>query len=566
MRSLGPCSAEWPPGIQSAGLSVIGSQLNSPRPRFRPEIFAVLRSPVFKAATVLVVLGLVPRLFWLKSTATHVDGLLPLGSYLWLHAGEGNLLNIFFLSRDYTYPPGQYLLTLPLLSWVQSYQDVLFWFRLPSLLAWTAGLGGAFLLVHRVLGPRGLLPALAVSVLALFSWRGWIEGSQGYVYASTFPLTAMMAFFVLTESGRRWLADPLPAFGIGIIWGISLWFSYQMLFVAAASFAFIGLRSLHRRSGREITGTIAAAAGFGIPAAIVYHQILRTVLQWASGTPSWAGGLPMDGIRGGMTFPLTAWFEVVQSNFSFMPWGWPSKVFAFGWLLLVAGGLFRVWRNKALRTSCGSALWWLVAIVVVFTAGPYLGKFPLGATRHSFVLTVPMLLATAIALRGYNFSGRAYSGGLVVGAVVFAVNFLPFWERTRNHVDLQLLHDEMQAAPSARMVDLPGSYTWDHVLLAWKSPQMLDRLKRSADLKADADWENWVTETPTCFLLSHRAPLSSVDRERLLVAGAGRIETLAEQPPVGGTELAGIINGGNGFYLYRVHSTGSPAPAVEGLP
>jgi hypothetical protein len=125
------------------------------------------------------------RIVWLGKFMVHVDDILPLAECLRLRANPYYLADIVALSTRYTYPPGQFFLSLPLASLTADFHAALILYRLPSLLIWLAGLFGLYRLLRQLLPTASALILAVPVMLGLFSWRGFVESSQGY--SSIFP-------------------------------------------------------------------------------------------------------------------------------------------------------------------------------------------------------------------------------------------------------------------------------------------------------------------------------------------------------------------------------------------
>lgn len=493
------------------------------------------------------------RLLMIGTVATHVDDLVPLAEHMRQHGGHGTFSQIIELSRFYTYPPGQFLISLPLTRLAATPEDMLFWFRLPSFLFWMAGLLGGYWLLRSLLGGTNERLATLAILPVLFSWRGIIESSQGYNYAAALPACVLIAALCLTERGQRLHRHPAGAIVTGLLMGICCWFTYQAIFIAAASLAYLGLRSIQRRSLRELLATLVAAVAFAGPVWLVYHICLRYVLAFASGTPRWAGGVPGSTLGQKLTFPFRAWFEVVQNNFTFLPWGWPTVVLTSVVLAVIAIGLICLICRREKSGSLLPVLGWVACVMVVFLVGPYLGKFPLGATRHSFVLQWPLVLLWAAALSALPLSVSTYRSIIVLASIVFVAALPQLVERIRGRVDLRLIEHYLRRHPESRIVDSPGGFTWDFMLIAANDPERwLPRMRWHNQFSDIDEAAKFLAGTETSFMVSHRGPLGPETKDALRRAGFRQILSLSEIKPTGSNELSGNINGGNGFYFYEL--------------
>jgi hypothetical protein len=188
----------------------------------------------------------------------------------------------------------------------------------------------------------------------------------------------------------------------------------------------------------------------------------------------------------------------------------------------------------------------VVLLVLIWSAGALLGRFPLSPTRHTFILQVPILLFAAAGLRHLRIP-RLAAWALPVILIAACAWHLPvLWQGIRNQVDLGRIERALDAHPEAAMVSAPGDYSWDHMLLLKARPDFAPRLFRE-------DLPELLAGRPRLFpelmLLSHRGPLGPSTRRRLEQAGLSRCQPLAAVEPQGSTELSANLNGGNGFYL-----------------
>ncbi|HET7537870.1 MAG TPA: hypothetical protein VFJ90_15530, partial [Candidatus Didemnitutus sp.] len=269
--------------------------------------------------------------------------------------------------------------------------------------------------------------------------------------------------------------------------------------------------------------------------------------------PTWvASSLPGSGLGAKLMFPFKAWFDVLQNNLTFLPWGWGSGLIAGIALLVILAGLGRVLLKRDLLTRHAPLLIFIAVLATGFTAGPFLHLFPLGATRHSFILQVPLLCALALALQTIAirpFAAKSVAAMVVAGSVLAAPTV---FADTRNRVDYELIRSYFERWPDTRIADLPGGFTWEITYLARQDPVKLERIRWFLQFKDPQALAKFLMQSDHALLVSHRAPMTPEMRAILRSAGGMKISTLAEVEPGQGTELSGRINGGNGFFLYLV--------------
>lgn len=494
------------------------------------------------------------RVAWLNEFMTHVDDILPLTELIRQRLNPFSPSDLIRLSAFYTYPPGQFAVSLPLAWTAADFETALTLFRLPSLIFWLGGLA-LFWRVLRSLWPE--TPAIQhtfVILLGLVSWRGFIESSQGYNYGATTLVVATAMALTLTAGGRAWLVRNVgTAFAGGLLLGALTWLTYQALFVCAATLGGYALCALVQRDWRRFWLTIPLGLGFAGPFAAVAWLCLRHVLAYASGVPGWGRGVPGSSLAERLTFPFVGWFDVLQNNLTFVPWGRGSLVIGGIAAVVIVGGLAWVLLRPATRSASLPLVCFLAGIVAVFTAGPYLKKFFLGPTRHTFVLQLPILLAMALALNTTRVPERVWKGTIAV-VLALAGWFMPqLLRQTRNHVDYRLIAHYLAANPEARIVDLPGSFTWEFTYLGRRDPRALERMRWNNQFPNATELAAFLGQSSRSFIVSHRAPPSEAMRSALKLAGFRELVPLAEIAPTGSTELIGNINGGNGFYFYELN-------------
>jgi hypothetical protein len=498
------------------------------------------------------------RLVALPDFLIHVDEFLPLAGLHFFGRSASSVKDIVALSRGYTYPPLQFLVSLPLSSWADDLRWTMFLFRLPSLVLWLGGIA----LLWKVL--RGLWPEtervrLAVPVaLALVSTRGFVESSQGYNYASVVLIGAIMAWTLTDQGFRRITTNLWWSGGTGIALGCLVWLSYQTVFLAGAAFVAMMLPALTARNWGEVKRVVGIIGGFAVPTLVVAVLCLRPAMAHASGTPDWARGLPGDSTIGQFVFPFGAWLEVLQNVLTMVPWGTGSLAVAAIGAVVILWGACRAVRGP--RPPADRARLWIFlgTVAAGFTVGPYLNLFPLGGTRHTFVLQVPVLLALAAGLAELRFGPRTLKVALAAICVAGAISLPGLVERTRYHVDFALLESLIHGNPGSRVVDLPGAFTWEHSYLAKSDPSARSRLQWHIWLEGDAGVADYLAGTPVSFAISNSGPMTPA-MWKLLAERGKTIEELRAIPPTGSNELSSHYRSGeNGFYLYRITSESRP--------
>jgi hypothetical protein len=339
---------------------------------------------------------------------------------------------------------------------------------------------------------------------------------------------------------------------VGLLLGALTWLTYQATFLVAAGFLSVFLLQLLAWNKRGLLLTVVAGVAFTIPLSIVVATCLRRVLSFASGIPGWAPGVPGAGLGAKVTFAFAAWFNVLKNNLTFLPWGWPTTLIAAAAALVIVAGISLIILDRNERARNLSTLLFLGSVAVVFSCGAYLRQFPLGVTRHTFVLQIPVLLALGLGLSAFRISARSAIICLTSIVIVAAYFYPRVVFATQNRVNQSLIEAEFSTAPDARIVDLPGSFTWNITYLARSDPTRLERIRWNNQFRDIGEMARFLAGAPRSFAVSHRAPMSDDFRKELLAAGVHEIHVLAAVAPIGSTELSGNLNGGNGFYFYQL--------------
>lgn len=494
------------------------------------------------------------RLMALTSFMTHVDDIGPLLDIL--RAEEEGLVAQVRQVRNWTYAPAQFLVQALFLRLADDHQGVLFWGRLPALIAWLLGLVASHHVLRWAFQRRPWVADVVVALQAV-SWRGIIESSQGHNYATMLAVsTAMLASFlregealqgpprpVRTGSPR----DTLRLFALGLGLGCMAWVTYQALFVAAAGFLGLAALALSARRWDALPRQALLGVTFALPVSCVYLWHLRRVSH--RGIPGWIPDASPGGALDITPFLLRSWFAALQNDVTFLPWG-PGSVGLAGLVLVViALGAARWIRARRPLTRRGrAAVVFLLGVLLVFSAGPVLRLFPLGSTRHSYALQVPILFALGCGLHLVGIGPRLTRIVAVIvlisGALTTTWRLLP---ATASRLDLDEV--ERLVADDPDLVVLGADWTWDHMLLLRAHPEWADRLH-----VIEARPALGALGPDRLLVLDHRRRPTALLQE-LVERGYGERETLQEVQPTGSTELIGDINGGNGAFVYLLRGT-----------
>lgn len=478
------------------------------------------------------------------------------------------------VSRAWTYAPGQYFLGFPLWSKAATFDAGVKGARLPSALSATAGMLLFFLvilLIQRHVGwpeKSGIFTAM----LAALSMRAMVESQQGYSYANTYFFAALQLLAMVWIVQRNDLGWPRWLYALGASSAVGLvgiFFSYQMLFPsAAAGVACVigGWREFRRPSEQTFSWTVPAGTaaagmiGFGAGYWWLWKAYIAVLVKSGTNVPHWAQfeiikWSAADGISG----YLEALAKKVLLLFSFLTAPiWPALVGSttqLVWggciLLLAVWGVWFGWRSQepAKRVL---ALYGAAAIIMMLGAN-LAGQIPVGVTRHSFILFVPvlgMVLGGELHLSQNAARRKRFFVAAVVGLLLFQARFDEFSRVTGNQFDVARLTKEVSKRHPTSLVAL--DCTWDVRVAqqitknaAFPCGVVEDG---AAAIKSLAEKQ----EGGTLLLTSHRAdPLNSL-AGALQAHPDWKSESVISIPPKGSTEPIGIVNGGNGFFLASV--------------
>ena len=377
------------------------------------------------ALGLVVVLGTFVRYVDLDTHFAHEDDIGVAATILQQDNPSAPVLSvlarkIYAVPDQWTYAPLQFLLTSLLLSQDQSYRDVLYWGRFPSLLFGVASIALMAWFLRVLRRDDDALPdQLLGAALVAFSWENVIYAKQ----METFTIGVAAAIVVLILLVKH-LRDVRLGWGqmalLGLALGVLFCAQYQVLFFLPGFFIVLFLAYVKATgSVRKVALRMSLAAGivlvFFVP---IYLLFLRTVpikagyIHWNAGPDqSFAFALPAEGGLFGMAAYALSFFAknlyIVFENtiaFSFED-GMvtrPAGVMLFP--VFLAGMASLVSGRDPVRRSLGwfigiSALTWAVLIVM--------RKLTLSPTRHTLILLPLFVLGITEGLRAVGGLFRA---------------------------------------------------------------------------------------------------------------------------------------------------------------
>lgn len=444
-----------------------------------PKLAFQIKLAVLIAITAFFIL----RLFFLAHTSAPWD---DAGAIDTISRNPGKLSPVVLMRQHWSYAPAQFYLTEQLVKYAKDYTSLLFWGRLPSLLLWYGGLLLAFWTLRQVLGKSQLALSAVLTIWAAFTLRGILESSQGYNYAGSLPCSVFLLWLFVSPRGFVWMTEPkrlwIPLLA-GLAAGLTGWFTYQSPFIAMGGFLMLGAVSLWQRNFAAFKGIIPAGLAFSAVIGWVWVKALSQTVKIVSVTGgSWAGGLPGDSLAEKLKFLPTAWFKVVESNFSIVLPSVASVVIATIAVALLFFGLARLVKSKRLDPVEVRALAFVALIVVIWSGLAYLKKSPLSQTRHTYILQFPLLLLLGVALKYLPVPRRVYAIGAAVIVAGFAAGAPVFWRSVKNHFDAPGLGKILTEDPNSLVLQYPGGSCLDYFLMIREHPEWGLRV-------ADGTWQ-----------------------------------------------------------------------------
>ncbi len=302
---------------------------------------------------------------------------------------------------EWTYAPAQFLVTASLLHPGESYRRVLFWGRIPSLIASLLGVISLFLFVFRFRGSQSFPAAILASVLMACSLENFVFSMQMSNYALG-PTSLVLLLWLLWYNSENPALFARYAWLNGIILAMLFLFHYQLLPFILAFVVMLYFASAAR--GKDVFSLRAALSSgyavfpFLLVFVVVYFIRFRdiTAMNWNIGPsgefafrlPSYAPALSK--LIYVMSFFVKNSFLAVWSVTSFIPEdsraSLPVGVLLSGFVLL---GLVRLLRSAAQRDR---QIGWFVVLSLMFWMVMVLtNKLTLSPTRHSLIL-LPILI------------------------------------------------------------------------------------------------------------------------------------------------------------------------------
>lgn len=543
-------------------------------------------------------LALAVRLMTLTDRMTHVDDI----GWLFFVGDAGSATDSARrVASHMTYAPAQFFLDFSLWRMADDWKSLLFWMRFPSAFFGALGVAFGILVLGKLVsnddGKRiGISALIFTSILLFFNLRAGIESQQGYTYAVTLPFyflifAGLINFPNLTDF-KKWILR------VGLVMGtaaIGVWFTYQMAMVMACVgltiFVFFVRDFLKTLNAHNVASrAMGIAAVLAVTLVIfnpVYQEFIKPHLASNRGVPLWANNEVPQYVQGDLLANILLlpkyFFDVLLNLFSYNVTPiWPDTFssptmfkYSFGLPLLVLA-LIGAGSSLIKGTPRDRRLAGVFATVclAVFLAGNAALKFPLGTTRHSHVLLAPSLVLIYLGTASMaNLMNRllgakheklrfwTMTAAMSLGVVAIVWNMPRFFDATDNKVDLAWLQNQISEDKVTHLVGV--DWTWDpfiaNIGLKRKGKTFVEHfvIDDSGDGPLftkelnEGKFDSELKAGKSIYWISHREPLLERVKARLTRQDV-LVEEIKHVPAIGSTELSGILNGGNGFFVVRL--------------
>jgi hypothetical protein len=527
--------------------------------------------------------GLWVRFFNLAGRMTHVDDIGLLGNLKGAQSMYEASVNII---GSWTYGPMQYKITWLLIQSAKNFDQLVALARLPSAV-FSALMLLMLVVLWRAWKAHWSIGFFMVTVAGC-SLHSIIDAQQAYPYASTTFYSALCA--VVIALSYRLRKQPRD-YGILLVgWGLTNWIvlpaSYQNLLLlpgtflglATVIFSEIYLSRKFKLWWIQIA-CITAVLLISLYKAVAlykYNMIPLKLAGYAS-LPGWA----IEETRPSSLFAVEwvgyLWRRFENLTFYQLSPVWPDLLspylIGFGKallaLLILFGMIYVIFKNTKRPDIVSIALLIFSSVPILAMATlNYLNEMPFGATRHSQILMVPLVIIFAVIVNT-TYLGKAQkvarSGVVVVAGaicVIFLARYSYFNGVTSNRYDLAAVDDACRSTAAGELWELGVTWNYDLAKLYFPEDysgctkvQRMDVFDKKTALAyvADGDGPRVVLVTSQIYHLAKIFDQETLERFR----GKLKFEVLAELSPLGSTEPIGNINGGNGFYLTKISKLSS---------
>jgi hypothetical protein len=264
-----------------------------------------------------------------------------------------------------------------------------------------------------------------------------------------------------------------------------------------------------------------------------------------------------------MQFTIKSWFLVFNDVVN------PSDSMTFGFkytLIVILSGLFLWFKN--ISSSLGEHKYILLSFILLifnFTILSHINLFPLGPTRHSFILQIPLVFFFFYPLLHYRIK-RIFLMSIIIILVVFgAIYNSNYLYRAKNNIDFKELFSLLNNNPNSVLIDIPEGLSWDQELLIFKHPELRNRIGMSFYLSNNNQsreqlWQQVLINYHSVYLISRISPINE-NRLRFIntlphvkftiIKSLSSHASCEVSIPYGPDHLSTAYPG-NAYYLYRV--------------
>lgn len=424
------------------------------------------------------------------------------------------------IPSGWTYAPLQFYLTTPLVLLGDSFEQVKFLGRLPSLLFSIASI---FFYIHAVrnwLGAGSVFPKAQQSSALLFSVALFSLSHQGIIYSSQMQSYSIALFYVCVFmyllSREDFLSSlTLTRFSTKAFWSALLFSAlisqYQMV-TAIIALSGVWIYFIWHHNKRLIL-LAKFALIFVIAVALSLPYLWTFLLPNLSGAVTWNAGLNGEYLFSPEKYSIGVIFDfarylihltpnILLANLAFV--SPDSQVVLFvKWILVLcfAVGVYRSLRNMLVRQAHPVEVF-SVCLLCVTIALAFAGKIALSPTRHTLLL-VPALslfitMGVGSLLKPFPASKASHLVlclALAIAALSFA-GIAPFFEARREVVD------------AAAFLEKIEKYRPDYLATHDSSPsiQLMDEIRNEAHLlDLNTDTSGGVNKPPATLLGKDRS-------------------------------------------------------------
>lgn len=368
----------------------------------------------------------------------------------------------------WTYAPLQFYLTTPLVLFSDSFEQVKFFGRLPSLLFGVASIYFYTAAARNWLNAGSSFPTAQRLPALLFSIVLFSMSHQGIIYASQMQSYSIALFYVCLFMYLLSREDFLSSLTRRNIWTQALWslflFSaliaqYQMVtavIALAGTWVYFSWRHEKRHFLLiNFTLILSIAVALSLPYLLTFlAPILGAAVTWNAGTQGeylfhperFSISVPIDFVR--YLFHVTP--DILIANLAFISPADPIVPFV-KWIFVICFtlGVFTALRNISSRQAHPIEVF-SVCLLCVTVILAFAGKIALSPTRHTLLLLPVLALFTTIGVGSLLKPIGGAKAELVITCLALAIAIFsilgikPFFEARRELVNSEVFLDKIE--------------------------------------------------------------------------------------------------------------------------